>query len=147
MGDAGPALPPRPSMKNVRPWWRGADPARIATLLLALWKLFRHPDTPWLPKAIAIVVIAYALSPIDLIPDFVPLIGQLDDLVLLPLGIALAVRLTPDALWQARLHEAEASAERVPRMVWGAALVVLVWLLVVGLLGWWWFADRGSAGT
>ncbi|MCU0928526.1 MAG: YkvA family protein [Burkholderiaceae bacterium] len=78
---------------------RRADTARLATLLLALWKLFRHPQTPWLPKVVAVLVLAYALSPIDLIPDVIPVLGQLDDLVLVPLGIALAVKLTPDELW------------------------------------------------
>lgn len=122
------------------------DKARLATLLLALWKLFKHPETPWLPKLIAVAVLAYALSPIDLIPDFVPVLGQLDDILLLPLGIALAVKLTPAALWQARLREAEASAQRLPRLVWGAVLVVLVWVAVAGAVGWWLFDRFDAAG-
>lgn len=109
-----------------------ANRARLATLLLALWKLFKHPDTPWAPKLVAIAVLAYAVSPIDLIPDFIPVLGLLDDLVLLPLGVALAVRLTPTALWQARLAEAQASADKLPRIFWGAAIVLAVWLLLLG---------------
>ena len=109
-----------------------ANRARLATLLLALWKLFKHPDTPWAPKLVAIAVLAYAVSPIDLIPDFIPVLGLLDDLVLLPLGVALAVRLTPTALWQARLAEAQASADKLPRIFWGAAIVLVVWLLLSG---------------
>ena len=109
-----------------------ANRARLATLLLALWKLFKHPDTPWAPKLVAIAVLAYAVSPIDLIPDFIPVLGLLDDLVLLPLGVALAVRLTPTALWQARLAEAQASADKLPRIFWGAAIVLTVWLLLLG---------------
>ena len=109
-----------------------ANRARLATLLLALWKLFKHPDTPWAPKLVAIAVLAYAVSPIDLIPDFIPVLGLLDDLVLLPLGVALAVRLTPPALWQARLAEAQASADKLPRIFWGAAIVLVVWLLLLG---------------
>lgn len=109
-----------------------ANRARLATLLLALWKLFKHPDTPWAPKLVAIAVLAYAVSPIDLIPDFIPVLGLLDDLVLLPLGVALAVRLTPTALWQARLAEAQASADKLPRIFWGAAVVLVVWLLLLG---------------
>ena len=92
-----------------------ANRARLATMLLALWKLFKHPDTPWAPKLVAIAVLGYALSPIDLIPDFIPVLGVLDDVVLLPLGVALAVRLTPAHLWQARLAEAQAGAEKLPR--------------------------------
>jgi len=112
-----------------------ANRARLGVYLLALWKLFKHPDTPRAPRWIAIAVVAYALSPIDLIPDFIPVLGQLDDLVLVPLGIALAVKLTPEPLWQARLREAEASRDQLPKMLWGAAAVVLLWLLVVGALG------------
>jgi uncharacterized membrane protein YkvA (DUF1232 family) len=110
---------------------------RLATRLLALWKLLRHPDTPRAPKIVAMLVLAYALSPIDLIPDFIPVLGLLDDLVLVPLGIALVVHLTPAPLWQARLAEAEASADKLPRIWWGVLLVVLVWLLLLGLFSWW----------
>lgn len=115
---------------------RRANAARLATHLLALWKLFKHPQTPWPAKLVAIAVLAYALSPIDLIPDFVPVLGLLDDVILLPLGIALAVRLTPKPLWQARLAEAEVSREQLPRLLWGAAIVVVVWLALVLLFAW-----------
>jgi len=116
---------------------RRANTARLATNLLALWKLFRHPETPCPAKAIAVFVLAYALSPIDLIPDFIPVLGLLDDLILLPLGIALAVKLTPRHLWQARLAEAEGGAGQLPRLLWGAAIVLVIWLAIVTLLAWW----------
>jgi uncharacterized membrane protein YkvA (DUF1232 family) len=123
---------------------RTANAARLATYLLALWKLFRHPQTPLVVKLVAVVVIAYALSPIDLIPDFVPVLGQLDDLVLIPLGVALAARLTPKPLWEARLAEAEASTDKLPRLWWGAAAVLLVWAVLLGLIVWWlWRAFGG----
>jgi uncharacterized membrane protein YkvA (DUF1232 family) len=114
-----------------------ATKARLATKLLALWKLIRHRDTPRAPKLVALLVLAYALSPIDLIPDFIPVLGLLDDVILVPLGIALAVRLTPPHLWQARLAEAEASADKLPRLWWGVALIVAIWLLLLGALAWW----------
>jgi uncharacterized membrane protein YkvA (DUF1232 family) len=114
-----------------------ANRVRLATMLLALWKLFKHPDTPWAPKLVAMAVLGYALSPIDLIPDFIPVLGLLDDVVLLPLGVALAVRLTPAHLWQARLAEAQAGAEKLPRIFWGAVAVVTVWLLLFGGFVWW----------
>ena len=114
-----------------------ANKARRATRLLALWKLVRHRDTPRAPKLIALLVLAYALSPIDLIPDFIPVIGLLDDVILVPMGIALAVRLTPPHLWQARMAEAEASADKLPRLWWGVLLIVLIWLLMLGLFAWW----------
>jgi uncharacterized membrane protein YkvA (DUF1232 family) len=86
---------------------------------------------------VAIAVLAYAVSPIDLIPDFIPVLGLLDDLLLLPLGVALAVRLTPKPLWEARLREAEASSQQLPKLWWGAVLVVAVWLMLVALTVWW----------
>lgn len=114
-----------------------ANKARLATRLLALWKLLRHRETPRAPKLVALLVLAYALSPIDLIPDFIPVLGMLDDVILVPLGIALAVRLTPPHLWQARLAEAEASSEKLPRVWWGVVLIVAIWLLLLGLFVWW----------
>jgi len=111
---------------------------RIRTYLLALWKLFRHPETPRAARWVAIAVIAYAVSPIDLIPDFIPVLGQLDDLVLIPLGIALVVRMTPKPLWSALLDEARASPDPLPRLVWGAVAVIAFWLLLIGLAVWAW---------
>jgi uncharacterized membrane protein YkvA (DUF1232 family) len=116
---------------------RRANTARLATQLLALWKLFKHPDTPRGVKLLAVGLIAYAVSPIDLIPDFIPVLGLLDEVVLLPLGIALVVKLTPRHLWLARLAEAEQGAERLPRLVWGAVFVLCVWLTIVALSAWW----------
>jgi uncharacterized membrane protein YkvA (DUF1232 family) len=128
-------------------FFKFADRARLATLLLALWKLFRHPDTPLAPKLVAIAVLAYALSPIDLIPDFIPVLGLLDDIVLLPIGVALAVRLTPAHLWRARLAEAELGAEKLPRLWWGAVVVVLLWLAMLGGLGWWLWTAMFASGS
>jgi len=109
---------------------------RVRVYLLALWKLFRHPETPRAARWVAIAVIAYAVSPIDLIPDFIPVLGQLDDLIIVPLGIALAVRLVPRPLWDSLLLEAEGSAEKLPNLVWGAVAVVVVWILLIALVAW-----------
>ena len=111
--------------------------ARLGMVLVALWKLLRHPQTPRSAKIVAAVVVAYAVSPVDLIPDFIPVLGQLDDLVLVPLGIALAVKLTPPEVWQQCLHEAEHRTEPLPRIVWGAAVIVGLWLLMVGAFVFW----------
>lgn len=124
-------------MSRVANLLRRANTARLATHLLALWKLFKHPDTPRGVKLLAVALIAYAVSPIDLIPDFIPILGMLDDVILLPLGIALVVKLTPRPLWQARLAEAEQGAERLPRLIWGAVFVLIVWLAVVALFAGW----------
>jgi len=113
---------------------------RLRVYLLALWKLFRHPETPRAARWVAIAVIAYAVSPIDLVPDFIPVLGQLDDLILIPLGIALAVRLTPKPLWAALLQEARASPDPLPRLVWGAVAVIAFWLVLIALAVWAWNA-------
>jgi uncharacterized membrane protein YkvA (DUF1232 family) len=115
---------------------RRAQTVKLATYLLALWKLFKHPETPRAARWVAILVLAYALSPIDLIPDFIPVLGLLDDLVLVPLGLALAMRLTPKPLWEARLREARESAENLPRLWVGAVLIGLVWAVLLGLGIW-----------
>ncbi len=130
---------------NLRRLFGAANRARLAVYLLALWKLFKHPDTPRAPKLIALLVLAYAVSPIDLIPDFIPVLGMLDELILLPLGVALAVKLTPPGLWEARLQEAEASRDKLPKMLWGAALIVAVWAVTAGLLGWWAWTAYGAS--
>ena len=110
---------------------------RARVYLVALWKLSRHPQTPKAAKWIAIAVLAYALSPIDLIPDFIPVLGLLDDVIIVPLGIALAVRLTPAPLWQQMVREAEASPLRLPRSWWGLALIVVIWVVAMVALAWW----------
>jgi uncharacterized membrane protein YkvA (DUF1232 family) len=106
---------------------RAANAARLATYVVALWKLFKHPQAPRSAKLVAIAVLAYVLSPIDLIPDFIPVLGQLDDLVIVPLGIALVTRLTPKPLWEAQLREAELSTEKLPKLWWGVVIFVLLW--------------------
>ncbi len=114
-----------------------ANRTRLAVYLLAMWQLMKHPQTPRAPKVVASLVVLYALSPIDLIPDFIPVLGLLDDLILLPLGIALVIRLTPVALWQACLREAEASGAKLPKMAGGAVIVIAVWLTVlVAAIAW-----------
>lgn len=67
----------------------------LKTKLILLWLCCRQPDMPWSAKVVALTTVAYALSPIDLIPDFIPVLGFLDDVILLPLGIALALRMIP----------------------------------------------------
>jgi uncharacterized membrane protein YkvA (DUF1232 family) len=124
-------------MKRLKNALRRFGPAFMATRLLALWKLLRHPATPWPAKAVAALVLVYVASPIDLIPDFIPVLGMLDELVLVPLGVALAVRLTPAPLWQQCLAEAHGSTERLPRWFWAGAAVLLVWAVLLGLFVWW----------
>ena len=123
--------------------WLRIDAARIRAMrvgLLALWKLLRHPHTPRHVRWLALAVLAYAVSPIDLVPDFIPVLGLLDDLILIPLGVALVVRLTPPALWQQCLADAAREAESLPRWRAGAVAVVLVWLVLLAGVAWAWLA-------
>jgi uncharacterized membrane protein YkvA (DUF1232 family) len=78
----------------------------------ALYLAVRDPRVPWYAKATLAAVAAYAVSPVDLVPDFIPVLGQVDDMVLLPLGIALAIRLIPEDVWQDCLARAEAGRTR-----------------------------------
>ncbi|MEK0417601.1 MAG: hypothetical protein RI949_1607 [Pseudomonadota bacterium] len=125
------------SSKGWGRWFRLTQVARLGTVLVALWKLMRHPQTPRSAKIVAAVVVAYAVSPVDLIPDFIPVLGQLDDLVLVPLGVALAIKLTPPDVWEHCMHEAEHRTEPLPRIVWGALLIIGLWLVVVGAFLFW----------
>jgi uncharacterized membrane protein YkvA (DUF1232 family) len=103
----------------------------------ALYLASRDPRVPWPAKALAAVTVAYALSPIDLIPDFIPVLGYLDDLVLVPLGLALAIRLVPPSvLAEHRAEAARRFAHGGPRNRAGAILVVLLWLLAAAWLAW-----------
>lgn len=104
--------------------------------VLAVWFAARDPRTPWYAKACAVLVAAYALSPIDLIPDFVPVLGYLDDLVLVPLGVLLVVRLVPSHLMDEFRSRAAAEAMR-PVSRTAAVVIVSLWIAVAVLLIWW----------
>jgi uncharacterized membrane protein YkvA (DUF1232 family) len=96
----------------------------------ALYLAYRDPRTPWYAKVLAALVVAYAFSPVDLIPDFIPVLGYLDDLVLIPLGIWGARRLVPPEVMAAsRKRAREALAGPRPRSWGGAALIIIIWLL------------------
>jgi uncharacterized membrane protein YkvA (DUF1232 family) len=103
----------------------------------ALYLAVRDRRTPWFARALGVLVVAYALSPIDLIPDFIPVLGLLDDLVLVPAGIALLLRMVPPEVMAE--HRARAEAMPEGKLVSRAAAVViaLVWLVAASWGGWW----------
>jgi uncharacterized membrane protein YkvA (DUF1232 family) len=103
--------------------------------VVALWIAARDPRVPWYAKALCATVAAYALSPIDLVPDFIPVIGYLDDLILVPLGILLAVRLVPADLMVEFRAAADARAER-PASRMAAAVIVALWVGCAALALW-----------
>jgi uncharacterized membrane protein YkvA (DUF1232 family) len=106
----------------------------------ALYLAYRHPRTPWYAKAFAALVVVYAFSPIDLIPDFIPVIGYLDDLVLIPLGVYLATKMIPNDVMQACLiAAAEQSTQDQPHYRFMLYVIIAIWvciLLLVVFLVW-----------
>jgi len=100
----------------------------------ALWFAIRDPETPWYARALGILVVGYAISPIDLIPDFIPVLGYLDDLILLPLGLALLRKIIPGAvLERARRRAEELEGRRLTSRLAGT-IVVFVWILAAALI-------------
>lgn len=115
--------------------------ARVGCLkneTFALYLAARHPKTPWYAKVLIAAVVAYAVSPIDLIPDFIPVLGYLDDLILVPLGIAVAIRMIPPhvlAECRERAHDVNLGAGSTGR---AAAIVVIgIWLILAALCTRW----------
>ncbi len=101
----------------------------------ALYLAYRDSRTPWYAKVIAGCVVAYAFSPLDLIPDFIPIFGLLDDLILVPLGVALALHMIPPQVVADSRARAEQLLDQGRPINWIAAgIVVLIWLLIAGLL-------------
>jgi uncharacterized membrane protein YkvA (DUF1232 family) len=111
-------------------WRRRAN--ELKSDIFALYLAARDPRVPWYAKALALLVTTYAFSPIDLIPDFIPVLGYVDDLVLLPLGIALTLRLIPAPIWaECRMRARDESAVQ-SRAGWVAAgIIVILWLLAI----------------
>jgi len=107
---------------------------RLKTETYALYLAYRDPRVPWYAKLFAAAVVGYAFSPLDLIPDFVPILGYLDDLVLVPAGIALALRMVPKTVLDRCRQEArEAMARDQPTNWLAAGVIVLIWALCIAL--------------
>ncbi len=104
--------------------------------VVALWIAARDPRTPWLAKLVAAAVAGYALSPVDLIPDFIPILGYLDDLFIVPAGIALAVSLIPPAIMADFRRQADDLDGR-PRSIAAAAVIVFIWLASIAAASSW----------
>lgn len=116
---------------NLKRWAR-----TVKRDVIALWLAARDRRTPWYTKVVAGAVAAYALSPIDLIPDFIPVLGYLDDLILVPLGIALAVRLIPPTLLEEFRAAATLRSER-PASKLAVIVIVTVWIAAFAAATWW----------
>jgi len=108
--------------------------------VVALWIASRDPRVPWYAKAMAGAVAAYALSPIDLIPDFIPVLGYLDDLIIVPAGILLTVRMIPAPLMLEFRAEAGRRAGTLTSRA-GLVAIVCVWIVALGVVGFWFGAS------
>ena len=98
----------------------------------AIYLAYRDPRTPWYAKVWASLVVAYAFSPLDLIPDFIPVLGYLDDLLLVPLGVFLALKLIPAEIMAECKQQAQESQEKLVNW-WAGAFIMLLWIVLAGL--------------
>ena len=111
---------------------------RLKTETFALYLVARHPGTPWYAKLFVAGIVAYAFSPFDLIPDFVPVLGYLDDLILIPMGITLAMRMVPPSVLaecRARAREVMSQGKPVNRIA--GAVIVVIWIALAALFAVW----------
>jgi uncharacterized membrane protein YkvA (DUF1232 family) len=114
-------------MKIGRIWKNWAHALKLQSF--TLYYAYKDPRTPWYAKAWTAMVVAYAFSPIDIIPDFIPILGYLDDLILIPLGIALAVRLIPkEVLTDSRILAQQRLSDARPKNWTAAAVVIVIWI-------------------
>lgn len=101
----------------------------------ALYLACRHPGVPWYAKAFAACVVGYLFSPIDLIPDFIPVLGYVDDLILVPLGITLALKMIPTTVWDECRQEAHKTISHDKPRNWAAVgFIIAIWILVAALV-------------
>jgi len=102
--------------------------------MVALYLASKYPGTPWYAKLLAALIIGYALSPIDLIPDFIPVVGYLDDLIIVPAGIALLIKIIPRDILEECRAKAQSGLSNRKRKNWVAAIIiVLIWLSAIYL--------------
>ena len=107
---------------------------QIKSEIYALYLAYKHPRTPWYAKVLAALILGYALSPIDLIPDFIPVIGYLDDLIIVPAGVTLLIKIIPrDILEECRAKARSDLLNRRPKGWIAAIIIVLIWLLAIYL--------------
>lgn len=106
----------------------------IKKMIPALWIAMKKKETPILAKLFAILTLGYALSPIDLIPDFIPVIGYLDDLILLPLMIYVTIKLIPKHILDQAILESEGMWDKLPKMNWFIIVILLFWGLILYLI-------------
>ncbi|HBS60647.1 MAG TPA: hypothetical protein DEA44_15475 [Firmicutes bacterium] len=113
--------------KQLRQWAR-----KLKHEIIAMYFVMKHPETPLYAKVLATIIVGYALSPIDLIPDFVPILGYVDDVILLPLGIALVIRMIPASILASCREKAKTNPPATKPKFWVAAyVIIMLWLMVL----------------
>ena len=127
-------------MSVITVWKQKAKLLRTETH--ALYLAYRDPRVPWYAKAFGALVIAYALCPLDLIPDFIPILGYLDDILLIPLGITLAIKMIPKQIMDESRRQAEITLSSRSVKTWPMTLaIVLIWAALIALIVWKILAD------
>ncbi|WP_343216350.1 YkvA family protein [Clostridium simiarum] len=100
--------------------------------VMALYLAYKKNDVPWYAKVFVMIVVGYALSPIDLIPDFIPILGYLDDIILIPLGVSLAIKMIPkDILEECRKEAEDIFKDKKPKNWVAAAVITVLWVLII----------------
>ncbi len=104
--------------------------------VFALYLAYKKKETPLIAKVFTVIVVAYALSPVDLIPDFIPVLGYLDDFILIPMGVAIALKLIPAEIMEECRKEAEAKLQSdIPEAKAAGVIIVMLWILILGFIG------------
>lgn len=112
------------------------DKARIIKReLMALYYAYKHPKVPWFAKAFTALIIGYALSPIDLVPDFIPILGYLDDLILIPIGITIAVKMIPrEVMEECRRNAAGIDKNSLGKSWIAGGIIIIIWIALIIVL-------------
>lgn len=104
--------------------------------MLYIWRIKRKKETPLIAKVLTAIIVAYALNLIDLIPDFIPVLGYLDDLIFIPLGITIALKLIPAEIMEECKKEAEKRLKSdVPKAKVAGIVIIILWILILGVIG------------
>ena len=121
------------TVRNVKAFERLKQKSRHLKIeIYALYLAYRDPRVPWYAKAFVALVVGYALSPIDLIPDFIPVLGYLDDLILIPLGVAVALKMIPEKVMDdCRIRSKELMNKKKPINRVAAVVIICIWLMLI----------------
>ena len=117
-------------LRTIEKWKQKSRHLKIE--IYALYLAYRDPRVPWYAKAFVALVVGYAFSPIDLIPDFIPVLGYLDDLVLIPLGVAVALKMIPEKVMEdCRIRSKEVMSKKKPINRVAAVVIICIWLMLI----------------